>query len=175
MGELGAFLKIDRKDYTEREPQERVHDYHEFVRTLAGDELAAQGARCMECGVPFCHNGCPVNNLIPDWNDLVYRDRVEAAIEQLHRTNNFPDFTGRLCPAPCEAACVLEIREGEAVTIKQIELSIINRAWDEGWVTPQPPTSELGQSVAVIGAGPAGMACAQQLRRLGHSVTVFER
>ena len=129
----------------------------------------------MECGVPFCHNGCPVNNLIPDWNDLVYRDRWEAAIEQLHRTNNFPDFTGRLCPAPCEAACVLEIREGEAVTIKQIELAIVNRAWDEGWIRPQPPARETGHSVAVIGAGPAGMACAQQLRRAGHAVTVFER
>ena len=175
MGELGAFLKVDRKDYAERDPHERVGDYHEFVETLAGGELAAQGARCMECGVPFCHNGCPVNNLIPDWNDLVYRGRWQAAIEQLHRTNNFPDFTGRLCPAPCEAACVLEIREGEAVTIKQIELAIVNRAWDEGWIRPQPPTRETGRTVAVIGAGPAGMACAQQLRRAGHGVTVFER
>ena len=131
MGELGAFLKIERKDYRERDPAERVSDFREFVGTLPLAELQEQGARCMECGVPFCHNGCPVNNLIPDWNDLVYRDRWEAAIEQLHRTNNFPDFTGRLCPAPCEAACVLEIREGEAVTIKQIELAIVNRAWDE--------------------------------------------
>jgi glutamate synthase (NADPH/NADH) small chain len=175
MGELGAFLKIDRRDYLERDPGERIADYHEFVRTLSSEGLAEQGARCMECGVPFCHNGCPVNNLIPDWNDLVYRDRWQAAIEQLHRTNNFPDFTGRLCPAPCEAACVLEIREGEAVTIKQIELAIVNRAWEEGWIRPRPPERESGRSVAVIGAGPAGMACAQQLRRSGHAVTVFER
>jgi glutamate synthase (NADPH/NADH) small chain len=175
MGELGAFLKVGRVENPERAPGERVHDYNEFVRTLDGSDLAEQGARCMECGVPFCHNGCPVNNLIPDWNDLVYRDRWEAAIEQLHRTNNFPDFTGRLCPAPCEAACVLEIREGDAVTIKQIELAIVNRAWDEGWIRPAPPARETGRSVAVIGAGPAGMACAQQLRRAGHAVTLFER
>ena len=175
MGELGAFLNVRRIENPERAPAERVNDYHEFVRTLAGAELAEQGARCMECGVPFCHNGCPVNNLIPDWNDLVYRDRWESAIEQLHRTNNFPDFTGRLCPAPCEAACVLEIREGEAVTIKQIELAIINRAWDEGWVRPRPPSHESGRSGAGFGAGPAGMACAQQLRRSGHAVTVLER
>jgi len=129
----------------------------------------------MECGVPFCHHGCPVNNLIPDWNDLVYRDRWREAIEQLHRTNNFPEFTGRLCPAPCEAACVLEIREGEAVTIKQIELAIINRAWDEGWVQPRPAAQKTGRTVAVVGSGPAGLACAQQLARAGHTVTVYER
>jgi glutamate synthase (NADPH/NADH) small chain len=175
MGELGAFLKINRVESPERDPRERIGDYHEFVRTLAAGGLADQGARCMECGVPFCHHACPVNNLIPDWNDLVYRDRWEAAIEQLHRTNNFPDFTGRLCPAPCEAACVLEIREGEAVTIKQIELAIINRAWEEGWVKPQPPSLQTGRTIAVIGSGPAGMACAQQLARAGHSVTVYER
>ena len=119
----------------------------------------------MECGVPFCHNGCPLGNLIPDWNDLVYRDRWRDAIDQLHATNNFPEFTGKLCPAPCEAACVLEIREGDAVTIKQIEVSIINRAFDEGWVVPRPPSFETGRSVAVIGAGPSGLAAAQQLRR----------
>jgi glutamate synthase (NADPH/NADH) small chain len=175
MGELGAFLKLDRVENPERDPKERVRDYHEFLRTLADGELAQQGARCMECGVPFCHNGCPVNNLIPDWNDLVYRDRWQEAIEQLHRTNNFPDFTGRLCPAPCEAACVLEIREGEAVTIKQIELAIINRAWDEGWVVPRPSPVRTGRTVTVIGSGPAGMACAQQLARAGHSVTLYER
>jgi glutamate synthase (NADPH/NADH) small chain len=129
----------------------------------------------MECGVPFCHNGCPLGNLIPDWNDLVYRDRWREAIDQLHATNNFPEFTGRLCPAPCEAACVLEIREGDAVSIKQIEVAIINRAWDEGWVVPRPPAVETGRTVAVIGAGPAGLAAAQQLRRAGHSVIVYER
>ena len=129
----------------------------------------------MECGVPFCHNGCPLGNLIPDWNDLVYRDRWQDAIRQLHATNNFPEFTGRLCPAPCEAACVLEIREGDAVTIKQIENSIIDRAWDEGWVSRARPEVETGQSVAVVGAGPAGMAAAQQLRRAGPPVVLFER
>ena len=129
----------------------------------------------MECGVPFCHSGCPLGNLIPDWNDLVYRDRWAEASEQLHRTNNFPEFTGRLCPAPCEAACVLEINEGDAVSIKQIELAIVNRAWDEGWIVPQPPAASTGRSVAVVGSGPAGLACAQQLARAGEQVTVYER
>ena len=129
----------------------------------------------MECGVPFCHSGCPLGNLIPDWNDLVYRDRFREALDQLHRTNNFPEFTGRLCPAPCEAACVLEIDEGNAVSIKQIELAIVNRAWEEGWIVPQPPTSRSGRTVAVVGSGPAGLACAQELNRAGHLVTVFER
>jgi glutamate synthase (NADPH/NADH) small chain len=175
MGELGAFLRLDRVENPERNPSERVHDYREFVGTLPIAGLQEQGARCMECGVPFCHNGCPVNNLIPDWNDLVYRDRWREASDQLHRTNNFPDFTGRLCPAPCEAACVLEIREGKAVTIKQIELAIVNRAWDEGWIVPRPPATRTGRSIAVIGSGPSGLACAQQLARAGHAVTVFER
>jgi glutamate synthase (NADPH/NADH) small chain len=129
----------------------------------------------MECGVPFCHNGCPLGNLIPDWNDLVYRDRWRDAIDQLHRTNNFPEFTGRLCPAPCEAACVLEIEEGNAVTIKQIELSIVSRAWEEGWIVPRPPSARTGRTVAVVGSGPSGLAAAQQLNRRGHSVTLFER
>ncbi len=175
MGQLGGFLKIDRQGPLERDPRERVGDYREFVRPLPLAELQRQGARCMECGVPFCHHGCPLGNLIPDWNDLVYRDRWREAITELHRTNNFPEFTGRLCPAPCEAACVLEIREGEAVTIKQMELSIIDRAWEEGWVVAQPPAVRSGRTVAVIGAGPAGLACAQQLNRLGHAVTVLER
>ena len=175
MGKLGGFLQIERHGIAYRDPSERAGDYHEFVVERPVQELREQGARCMDCGVPFCHNGCPLGNLIPDWNDLVYRDRFKDAIAQLHATNNFPDFTGRLCPAPCEAACVLEIREGDSVTIKQIEHAIIDRAFKEGWVKPEPPRRETGQSVAVVGSGPAGMAAAQQLRRAGHSVTLFER
>jgi glutamate synthase (NADPH/NADH) small chain len=175
VGELGAFLKIHRADTPERTPGERVGDHREFVKLLPLVELKQQGARCMECGVPFCHSGCPLGNLIPDWNDLVYRERFEEAIEQLHRTNNFPEFTGRLCPAPCEAACVLEIDEDNAVTIKQIERAIVDRAWGEGWIVPQPPRRRTGRSVAVVGSGPSGLAAAQQLNRLGHSVTLFER
>jgi glutamate synthase (NADPH/NADH) small chain len=175
MGKLGGFLEYERRDQPERNPAERVNDFKEFVGTLPVVELRAQGARCMECGVPFCHHGCPLGNLIPDWNDLVYRDKWEEAIVQLHRTNNFPEFTGKVCPAPCEAACVLEINEGEAVTIKQIEVAIANRAWDEGWVTPQPAEQQSGKTVAVVGSGPAGLAAAQQLARAGHAVTVFER
>jgi glutamate synthase (NADPH/NADH) small chain len=175
MGELGAFLKIDRDNVAYRDPTERAQDLREFLVSKSVPELRQQGARCMECGVPFCHNGCPLGNLIPDWNDLVYRDRWQDAIRQLHATNNFPEFTGRLCPAPCEASCVLEINEGDAVTIKQIENAIIDRAWAEGWVKPQPPAVETGLSVAVVGAGPAGMAAAQQLRRAGHTVVLFER
>ena len=175
MGELGAFMKIDRAETPERSPAERVGDHREFVRILPLVELREQGARCMECGVPFCHSGCPLGNLIPDWNDLVYRDRFREALAQLHRTNNFPEFTGRLCPAPCEAACVLEIDEGNAVTIKQIELAIVTRGFEEGWIVPQPPATRSGRSVAVVGSGPAGLACAQQLARAGHAVTVFER
>jgi glutamate synthase (NADPH) small chain len=175
MGELGGFLKVERRNVAYRDPVERARDLREFLVPKTVPELQEQGARCMECGVPFCHNGCPLGNLIPDWNDLVYRDRWQDAIRQLHATNNFPEFTGRLCPAPCEASCVLEINEGDAVTIKQIENSIIDRAWAEGWVKPQPPSVETGMSVAVVGAGPAGMAAAQQLRRAGHAVVLFER
>jgi glutamate synthase (NADPH/NADH) small chain len=175
MGKVGGFLEIHRQGFPYRDPAERARDYAEFVVRRPDAELRDQGARCMECGVPFCHNGCPLGNLIPDWNDLVFRDRWHDAIVHLHATNNFPEFTGRLCPAPCEAACVLEIREGDAVTIKQIENAIIDRAWEMGWVVPQPPERETGRSVAVVGSGPAGMACAQQLRRAGHAVTLFER
>ncbi|MHB1467974.1 MAG: glutamate synthase subunit beta [Solirubrobacteraceae bacterium] len=175
MGKIGGFLQIERHGLLYRDAETRAHDYQEFVEPRTEAELREQGARCMECGVPFCHNGCPLGNLIPDWNDLVYRDRWREAIDQLHATNNFPDFTGRLCPAPCEASCVLEIREDEAVTIKQIELAIIDRAFEEGWVKAKPPRRETGRSVAVIGSGPAGMAAAQQLRRAGHAVTLYER
>ena len=175
MGEVGGFRKFARNKAADRAPAERVRDHFEFVRTLPLLALREQGARCMECGVPFCHHGCPLGNLIPDWNDLVYRDRWSEAIAELHRTNNFPEFTGRLCPAPCEAACVLEIEEGNAVTIKQIELAIVSRAWDEGWIVPAPPSERSGRTVGVVGSGPSGLACAQQLNRVGHAVTVFER
>jgi glutamate synthase (NADPH/NADH) small chain len=177
VGKLGAFLQIERRGIPYRDAHERAHDYREFMVVRSDGELRDQGARCMDCGVPFCHHGCPLGNLIPDWNDLVYSDRWREAIAQLHATNNFPDFTGRLCPAPCEAACVLEIREGDAVTIKQIEHAIVERAFAEGWIKPEPPSQRrlTGQRVAVVGSGPAGMAAAQQLRRAGHEVTLFER
>jgi glutamate synthase (NADPH/NADH) small chain len=174
MGELGAFLRIERAGGPKRPVAERVHDFREYQQTLPVEELQEQGARCMECGVPFCHSGCPLGNLIPDWNDLVYRDRWKDAIGALHATNNFPEFTGRICPAPCEAACVLDIND-DAVTIKQIEVSIIDRAFDEGWVKPRPPAVRSGLRAAVIGSGPAGLAAAAELNQFGHEVTVFER
>jgi len=152
----------------------RLRDWNEVYQEFDGETLRHQATRCMDCGIPFCHNGCPLGNLIPEWNDLVRRDRFRDAIERLHATNNFPDFTGRLCPAPCEPACVLGINQ-EPVTIKQIELEIIDRAFEEGWVEPLPPTKLTGKTVAVVGSGPAGLAAAQQLTRAGHSVTVFER
>src|SRR3954470_9571256 len=167
-------MEIPRETPTRRPISERVNDYLEVYNPMSEETLRAQGARCMDCGIPFCHQGCPLGNLIPDWNDLVYRNQWRAAIERLHATNNFPEFTGNLCPAPCEASCVLGINN-DPVTIKQIEASIIDRAWDEGWVVPQPPKVRTGKSVAVVGSGPAGLACAQQLARAGHAVTVFER
>jgi glutamate synthase (NADPH/NADH) small chain len=175
MARIGAFKKVTRVEAPERDARTRVADVHEFVGTLPLAELREQAARCMECGVPFCHNGCPLGNLIPDWNDLVYRDDWRAAIDQLHRTNNFPEFTGRLCPAPCEAACVLEIEEGNAVAIKQVERAIVDRAWEEGWIRPQPADRPTGRSVAVVGSGPSGLACAQELARAGEHVVVYER
>src|SRR5260221_6138082 len=172
MGKIGAFLTVGRLEAPERAPGERIADMREFVGTLPLVQVREQASRCMECGVPFCHNGCPLGNLIPDWNDLVYRDRWQEALEQLHRTNNFPEFTGRLCPAPCEAACVLEINEGDAVSIKQVELAIVNRGWDEGWIEPQRPAPSTGRSVAVVGSGPAGLAGAQPLAAAGGAVVV---
>lgn len=174
MGKTTGFLEYKRQLAGEAPVEERLGHYKEFHLPLAEESLKIQGARCMDCGVPTCHWGCPLGNLIPDWNDLVYRGDWEEAIKRLHKTNNFPDFTGRVCPAPCEAACTLSINS-DAVTIKEIELNIIDRAFKEGWVKPQPPKARTGKKVAVIGSGPAGMAAAQQLARVGHSVTVFEK
>jgi glutamate synthase (NADPH) small chain len=174
MGLVTGFLEIERKDRPYEKVDKRLKHWKEFVLPLPPEEVAKQGARCMDCGIPFCHNGCPVNNLIPDWNELVRRDRWEAALEVLHSTNNFPEFTGRICPAPCEAACTLNI-DDNPVTIKTIECSIVDRGWQEGWITPQVPAKKTGKRVAVVGSGPAGMACAQQLARAGHSVTLFEK
>ena len=174
MGELGAFLKIHRVGFDKRDPRRRVSDYNQYFALQPEAELRRQGARCMDCGVPFCHEGCPLGNLIPDWNDLVYRDKWREAIDQLHATNNFPEFTGLICPAPCESACVLNIND-DPVAIEQIELAIVTRAFDEGWITPEPPDRRSGRTVAVVGAGPAGLAVAAELNRCGHAVTVFER
>ena len=174
MGKLKAFLEIDRQKPPSRPISERVSDWNEVYLRYKTDDLRDQGARCMDCGIPFCHQGCPLGNLIPDWNDLVYRDKWQSAIERLHKTNNFPEWTGRLCPAPCESSCVLAI-DRDAVTIKSIELAIIERAFDEGWITPMPPTTRTQKTVAIIGSGPAGLAAADQLNRVGHNVTVFEK
>ena len=174
MADPSGFLQYGRRTPTRRPIPVRVHDWHEVYEPFSTDALQTQASRCMDCGIPFCNNGCPLGNLIPDWNDLVYRDRWQDAIERLHATNNFPEFTGRLCPAPCEGACVLGINQ-DPVTIKQVEVEIIDRAWDEGWVVPLPPSVRTGKRVAVIGSGPAGLAAAQQLTRAGHAVAVFER
>ncbi|HEY8865622.1 MAG TPA: glutamate synthase subunit beta [Solirubrobacteraceae bacterium] len=174
MGELGGFLKIHRVGFDKRDPRERVGDYEQYFALQPPEELERQGGRCMDCGVPFCHEGCPLGNLIPDWNDLVYRGDWRGAIEQLHATNNFPEFTGLICPAPCESACVLDIND-DPVTIEQIELGIVNRAWDEGWIVASEPAQRTGKTVAVVGSGPAGMAVAAELNKLGHTVTVYER
>jgi glutamate synthase (NADPH/NADH) small chain len=174
MGKATGFIEIARKKMPTRPVEDRVRDWHEVYLPYPGQSLRDQASRCMDCGIPFCHNGCPLGNLIPDWNDLVYRDRWEAAIERLHATNNFPEFTGRLCPAPCEGACVLGINS-DPVTIKAVEVAIIDRAFEEGWVTARPPLIRTGKRVAVIGSGPAGLAAAAQLNLAGHWVTVFER
>jgi glutamate synthase (NADPH/NADH) small chain len=174
MGQLGGFLKIHRVGFDKRDPQQRVGDYEQYFELQSDEELRRQGARCMDCGVPFCHEGCPLGNLIPDWNDLVYRDKWQEAIVQLHATNNFPEFTGRICPAPCESACVLAIND-DAVTIEQIEMAIAERAFDEGWVVPEPPDRRTGKTVGVVGSGPAGLAVAAELNKSGHTVTVYER
>ena len=174
MGKPTGFIEIGRKKHPTRPVEERIHDWREVYLPYPDAELQRQGARCMDCGIPFCHEGCPLGNLIPDWNDLVYHGRWHAAIDRLHSTNNFPEFTGRLCPAPCEGSCVLAINQ-DPVTIKAIEVSIIDRAYDEGWVTPQPPSTRTSKKVAVVGSGPAGLAAADQLNRAGHTVTVFEK
>ncbi len=174
MGDIRGFMKYDRELPKRRPVTERLSDWREVYLEFPHETLKHQASRCMDCGIPFCNNGCPLGNLIPDWNDLVYRDHWREAIDRLHATNNFPEFTGRLCPAPCEAACVLGINE-DPVTIKQVEVEIIERAFEEGWVTPVIPSTKTGESVAVVGSGPAGLAAAQQLTRAGHRVVVFER
>ena len=171
MGKVTGFLEIERKDRAYAKPAERLTHYREFTIPMPDPALRDQASRCMNCGIPFCHNGCPVNNSIPDWNNLVYEGDWKNALELLHSTNNFPEFTGRICPAPCEESCTLNIDDAP-VTIKSIECAIVDRGWQEGWISPQLPKSKTGKSVAVVGSGPAGMACAQQLARAGHSVTL---
>jgi glutamate synthase (NADPH) small chain len=174
MGKVTGFLEIERHDRGYEKPEARLKNYKEFIKPLAAEELNGQAARCMDCGIPFCHNGCPVNNQIPDWNNLVYREQWQHAVVNLHSTNNFPEFTGRVCPAPCEAACTLNI-DDNPVTIKTIECAIVDRGWEEGWIKPVLPAQPTGKTVAVVGSGPAGLACAQQLARVGHAVTVIEK
>ncbi len=174
MGKITGFKEFERLEEGYKPVPERVKNYAEFVIALSPEQAKVQGARCMDCGTPFCNNGCPVNNIIPDFNELVFQNDWRAAIDVLHSTNNFPEFTGRICPAPCEAACTLNVND-DAVGIKSIEHAIIDRAWAEGWVNPQPPTRSTGKKVAIVGSGPAGLAAAQQLARQGHAVTVFEK
>ena len=174
MAKVTGFMEFDREKQPYRPVEDRLKDWRQVMDSWPADKLNDQAARCMDCGIPFCHQGCPLGNLIPDWNDLVYRNRWREAIDRLHATNNFPEFTGTLCPAPCEGSCVLGINE-DPVTIKAVELTIIDHAFEQGWVVPEPPSTETGKKVAVIGSGPAGLGAAQQLRRAGHQVTVFER
>lgn len=174
MGKVTGFLEVDRRDRKYKPAADRVRNFAEFVIPLGDAETQNQASRCMDCGIPFCHNGCPVNNQIPDWNDLVYNGDWKSAIDNLHSTNNFPEFTGRICPAPCEASCTLNITD-EPVTIKTIECAIVDKAWEMGWVNPQIPQTKTGKKVAIIGAGPAGLAAAQQLARQGHDVNLYEK
>src|SRR5215813_1286854 len=174
MGKNTGFMEFPREHATRRPVIERVNDWFEIYQDFAEEKLRAQGARCMDCGVPFCHTGCPVNNIIPDWNDLVYHGRWQNAIRVLHSTNNFPEFTGRVCPAPCEASCTLNL-EDNPVTIKTIECAIVDKAYENGWIKPEPSAAKTGKRVAVVGSGPAGLACAQQLARAGHDVHVYEK
>ena len=174
MGKETGFLELEREAPHYADPKERLHHYKEFTIPQPEPVLQGQASRCMNCGIPYCHNGCPVNNMIPDWNDLVYQGDWRNALDNLHSTNNFPEFTGRICPAPCEASCTLNIVDAP-VTIKSIECAIVDRGWQEGWIAPQVPHQRTGKTVAVVGSGPAGLAAAQQLARAGHSVTVFEK
>jgi glutamate synthase (NADPH/NADH) small chain len=174
MGKVTGFMELERIEEVALPPAERKRNYREFVLALRDADAAQQGARCMDCGIPFCMSGCPVNNVIPDWNDLVYRKQWRAALDVLHSTNNFPEFTGRICPAPCEEACTLNINS-DPVGIKSIEHAIIDKGWEMGWVAPQPPAHKSGRRVAIVGSGPAGLACAQQLARAGHEAVVFEK
>ncbi len=174
MGKITGFMEIARQDPASAPPAERIQHYREFTLDLSLDEMSRQGARCMDCGIPFCQTGCPVNNIIPDWNDLTYHGQWREALEKLHSTNNFPEFTGRICPAPCESACVLNINN-DAVTIKNIEHTLVDKGWAEGWIIPQPAPHKTGKRVAVVGSGPAGLAASQQLARAGHEVVLFEK
>lgn len=174
MGKTTGFMEITRQERKYAPAADRIHHYQEFIIPLTEAGVSRQGARCMDCGIPFCHQGCPINNIIPDWNDLVYRGRWREALAVLHSTNNFPEFTGRICPAPCEAACTLNLND-EPVTIKTIECAIIDKAWEEAWIVPQIPSHRSGKRVAIVGSGPAGLACAQQLARAGHEVVVYEK
>jgi len=174
MGKPTGFLEIERRERGYEKPETRLKTWNEFTAAPAPGEVGRQAARCMDCGIPFCHQGCPVNNQIPDWNNLVYRDQWRAALDNLHSTNNFPEFTGRICPAPCEASCTLNI-DDNPVTINSIACEIVDRGWQEGWITPEPATLKTGRRIAVVGSGPAGLACSQQLARAGHDVTLFEK